>query len=185
MSVYKVQAVISGFPGGPGVNTFYVNTIPADLDAFQTFYDAIKAGIPSSCDVQVLNENVKLNTTTGALEGGYSVAALPKIDCTGGGVYASGVGYTVRWLTGVVVEGRRLIGHTYVVPLVGSAFDADGTPADAFQTTVTNAGVALIADCSGTFGVWHRPVNELNGSWVSAEGALVPARPAFLSSRRG
>lgn len=184
-NLYKIQAVWTGFQGGPGVNTFYVNEIPSEVDAFQTFYNAIKAGIPSVVDIQVLNEGVFVDEATGELGGAWSCPAQAKIDCTGGGSYASGVGYTLRWtLGGAIFNGRRLVGRTYLVPLVGSAFDADGTTTDAFSTTVTNAGVALIADCAGTLGVWHRPVNELGGDWRVTAGALVPQQPAFLSSRR-
>lgn len=183
--IYKVQAVWSGFPGGPGVNTFYVSEIPSELTAFKTFYEAIKSGIPSTVSIQVVAENVSVDAATGVLTGGYSAPEQVKTTCLGGGDYASGVGYTVRWNTGAIIGRRRLMGHTYIVPLVASAFDDDGTPKDAFQTTVVNAAVALNADCGGTLGVWHRPKAGLGGDFRFVSGATVASRPAFLSSRRG
>lgn len=180
----KVQIGWSGFPGGPGVNTFYVDTIPADLNAFQTFYQAIQAGIPSVIDLQVQNENVRVEETNGDLVGGYAVAPLAVIGATGGGDYAAGVGYCIRWLTGAVRAGRRVYGHTYLVPLVGSAFDVEGVPKAAFKAVVTAAANDLIANCSGTLGVWSRPKTGTPGAFFDATSAIVSPVPAILTSRR-
>jgi len=183
-NVYKAQFTWDGLASGAGANTFYLNQSPSDLAAFHTFYEAIAAGIPSGTIIHYPAGGEELDAAAGHLTGAYAVAVEPQTDCTGGGEYASGVGYVVRWNTGVVVRHKRLIGRTFLVPLVGSAFGDSGDPKPEFVGVVSMAATALIADCAGTLGVWSRPKTGPDGQIVAVTSAQVSVRPAFLKSRR-
>lgn len=183
-SVFKAQFAWTNFPGGPGVNTIYLNEAPSDLEAFKTFYESIAAGIPSNVTISYPGSGVELDATDGTLVGAWSVTTEADTICTGGGEYAGGVGYCIRWETGAFIAGRRLYGRTFLVPMVGSAFDEAGAPKPDFVGTVESACSLLVDNCAGTLAVWARKKGARDGSVHTVLSGHVAALPAFLKSRR-
>lgn len=180
--IWKVQAVWSGFLGGPGVNTFYVNELPTSLTSFRDFYDDLILAIPAGVSVQVQNAGVSVDDVTGILTGSYSVAAQAVVNGTGEGQHVAGSGSVCRWITNEIVNGRRVYGHSYIVPLTRGNFGTNGQLTSGYISAAEAACGALAA--SQPMVVWHRPVNEAGGSSHTIENGAVPAKPAQLRSRR-
>lgn len=92
------------------------------------------------------------------------------------GAYAAPVGVLVRWETGVVQDGHRVRGRTFLVPQVGSNFANDGSPSAGFLDGLRAASQTFASSASPNFIIWHRPFDG------KAATATLPARPARLGT---
>jgi hypothetical protein len=103
--------------------------------------------------------------------------------------YAGGTGAVIHWLTGVIFNGRRVRGKTFVVPLAASA-DSDGTLASAVLANVQSAATALANVPSPGLTVWSKqystgtPPVQIGGINAPVDIAQVPDKIAILRSRR-
>jgi hypothetical protein len=90
----------------------------------------------------------------------------------------------VRWLTGAVVGTHKLLGRTYLVPVISGVYDNDGTITSTNLTTVQNAATTLVG--SNKLIIWHRPTSPggTDGTNRLAIGATVPDKVTSLKSRR-
>lgn len=159
------------------------------VDRLRTFFDAIKLYIPSQVTIQVLGEVEVLEETTGQLLDvlvattpaavvGTAVASTP---------YAAAVGAVVSWRTGVVRNGRRIRGRTFLVPLSSTAFDSSGTLIAAALTTMNAAATALRdATTIADLGIYARPTGPgaTDGLWALVTGHQIPDMGSILRSRR-
>jgi hypothetical protein len=182
--IFKVQAVWSGFLGGPGVNTFYSDTEPTDLDPWHDFYAAIATGIPGGVSVSFPGDGVKVDSVTGALTGGWSVTPPANVNGSGEGQHAAGTGAVVRWTTGEIIRGRRLYGHSYLVPLTRGNYNVDGRLLPAAVSAFQGAAMGLVGALGTALQVWSRPVAGAGGVAMPVTGAVVPLKVAELRSRR-
>lgn len=187
---------MSGFQGGPGLMTQYFSpavALPNDALsqlAVDRVRDALTAGnalFPTAMSFAVQGQVDVLDESSGTLVDSFNVT--PRT-VTGGGVGGFGpapVGVCVTWLTGEFKAGRRVTGRTFLVPVVATAFDGDGT--------LGNAGITapqLFADAMQDAGatdlvlvVWSRP--KLGGAAGTKHGVIgerLPDRVAVLRSRR-
>lgn len=187
--IIRHTAVWTGVPGLPGYSQFYqLNTgslssdAQAGHDAVAAFFDAIVTLIPSDIDVTVDPIYQALADTTGDITTEDTVAT-PAAATNGGYVslYAAQVGVLVEWTTATFIDGRRLRGRTYLVPL-GNSQDSNGTLPTGTVNTVQGAADTLAADAAG-FAVWHRPKGAEAGSASPMSGALVRDKAAILRSR--
>lgn len=183
-TIYKAQAVWSGFIGGPGVNTFYLAEEPTSNAPFWAFYDGLKAAIPAGVSVQIQNSGVSVEAESGDLVGSWSVGAQDAVAGTGEGQHVGGAGAAVRWETGVIVAGRRLVGRTYLVPLTRGNYGTDGKLTSGFITGAGTAAVNLALALDTSLGVWSRPRPGLDGAHHLVTSAVIPATTANLSSRK-
>jgi hypothetical protein len=187
MSIDRVTVLWSGFPGAPGYTRFYTDPsvgVPPLAD-YQAFFTGIADRIPSSVTIQVQSTGDTLDEQTGAITGSWSEAAQTAIVGTGSGAYAAASGAHINWRTATLVNGRRLKGRTFLVPLYGGAYDSDGTIAATVLTDLrTNLATLVAAVGGGLQVVWHRPVNGANGSIGDMTSADIPDKAAVLRSRR-
>jgi hypothetical protein len=183
--IFKVQAVWTGFLGGPGVNTFYVGDTPTDVTNFHDFYAAIANGIPAGISVQVLNSGISISRETGELTGAWTcLPAQAPVVGTAAGAYPAGSGAVVRWDTGAIVNRRRVRGHTFLVPLGPSNYDTSGRLSVGAAAAIEAAALTLAADLGTACGVWSRPAPGRAGSFHTMPVASVPRTVAELRSRR-
>lgn len=180
---------------GPGLSTFYAaDTSPGFPAAVRAFYQALVTSFPTNVTITVPNGGDVIDPSTGVLTGAWTdgTAPLPVVG-TGAGTYAAGVGAQVRWRTLGVVAGRRVVGSTFLIPLVSPIFDSDGTITAASRTVIQNAANAYVTAAPyGT--IWSRPYAgdttpghvrpARAGSQHIISGAVVPDRPSWLVSRR-
>lgn len=170
---------------GPGLSTFYFTStatgFPADL---QTFFQAIKALIPTSCTITVPNTGDVLDASTGALTGTWTDAGGSTTTGTNAGAFAGGVGISVKWLTNGIVNGRRVNGRTFICPIAGGSFETDGTPQASTVSALQTPATALITATAPDFVVWHRPQGGGGGNPNAIVSALVRDTPSWLRTRR-
>ena len=170
--LYRVRSVWSGFPGGPGVTTMYFLDTATAVDSVHTFFASIADRLPEDVDIQVESAGDVINDATGDLTGAWSTGAVTSIPGTASGSYSAPAGAVVDWLTATILDGRRLRGRTFIVPMSAGLYDGDGTPTTAMLDDLQAAATELITEQSSSFVLWHRP---FAGS--PAVGSR-PARPA-------
>lgn len=190
MTSLMVQtAVWTGFAGAPGYSTFRhritgteANAAQAGHDDVWNFFTALNTLLPSDVDVTV-DPVVTIHDSDTGENTGEVVVGTPTGVVSGNnlGNWSGQVGAAIEWETGTYINGRRLRGRTYLVPLGGFS-DDDGTVSGGAVTTIMTAA-ANIVNSPQDFIVWHRPVGGLGGqSWTIAS-ALVRDHAYILRSR--
>lgn len=190
----RVNVAWQNFPGAPGLTQFFLDDATSGqthIDAIRTFFDAIKALLPTGTTIQVPSSGDRINEADGSIQGTWSVATTPAlVTCTGAGAYAGNAGMCVHWLTATIVRGRRLRGRTFLVPTVATAFDTNGTPTATALTTLNTAASALLTSMGSVMQVWSRPQKATPehaayvGSRGNVTGFRVPDLAVSLRSRR-
>jgi hypothetical protein len=186
ISQFKVAWTGVGVIGAAN-STFYAGTtgggIPATSNGLQTFFTAIKALIPASVTIQVPSVGQTYDDVTGQLLSTWGGPAQAPIVCTGAGAFGSASGASVQWTTNVILRRHLLIGRTFLVPLVASAFNANGVLSPASVSTISTAAQAFAG--IGAPRIWSRPslLHPAGGSGVII-GWNVRNVDAILRSRR-
>lgn len=192
MAISRITAVWSGFTGAPGYTSFHFaafgggDVMDAEVARVRAFFSQLNPILPSSVRVQVQQETEVIDETTGVLID-YGAASDPVtvVEGNGGNSYSAPSGGLVSWNTGTVVNGRRLRGRTFVVPLATAAYQEDGTLTPVAVAALEDAAEALIGDGSGPqLVVWSRPNNGGAGATGVVTGYRVPDLAAVLRSRR-
>lgn len=170
---------------GPGLSTFFysgsMTGVPA---AVVTFYNAIKALIPSGLTITIPSAGDTLDEATGALTGAWSGSGGGTVATTGSGSFSQGVGARVMWNTAGVHSGRRVRGATFIVPIVGSAYDSGGLVGTVATGTLQTAADALVASTTSVWKIWSRPDPTTGYATNSVVSALVRRNVSTLRSRR-
>jgi hypothetical protein len=137
-----------------------------------------------------------IEDSDGAITGTWTCEGLAPMAGASGGPYAAAAGAIVSWFTGAVMDGHRVRGRTFLVPLSGIAYDGAGALSDATQTTISLAAVGLVTAATGNLSVWHRPkfgpvpvgggARPLirPGGQATVTSSSVPKKMAVLRSRR-
>jgi hypothetical protein len=178
------------------VATHYFNAMTTQLIALRAWWEALKVYIPSVVSIQPVNAGDIIDDASGTITGSWGIATVPAVTCTGGGVYAAPAGMQVRWQTQDILDGRRVRGRTFVVPLVTGAYQTDGTLLGTASTAFQTASDTFVSATANTFCVWHRPrpavpadgsrpaVAYRPGGHAVVTAASVPDRVAVLRTRR-
>lgn len=176
---------MSGVSGLPGVATFHFGSSVTDMGALRTFWDAVKVVFPNTMQIQVPNSGDTINEDTGQITGAWSGPTQAVIQGTGGvGSYLSTAGAMIRWTTPLVVNGRRPIGKTFLVPAMTGIFSSSGTIAGATLTTLQNAASALVVAYAGELKTYHRPVAGHGGVGATVTAGTAISKQVVLRSRR-
>ena len=195
-SIHRVRVGWTGFPGGPGVSTFYTLDTAGFLDDLYTFFYALRGAIPTSVTIQIEGTGDTITDTTGELVSGWTEDAPAAIDCNNSNTYAAPSGAVVDWLTSAVLDGRRLRGRTFLVPVAADAYETNGTLHPDFIAMLQGVSDAFVAAQSGSFVIWHRPraakaadgsrkaVTQRDGGHSLVTAAHVPDEACVLRSRR-
>lgn len=171
---------------GAGASVFHMRGTDSPSAAFAAanacrgFFDAIKAHLPLGVTLTPDAEFKNL-TAEGVLTSVVPLTAPATVTGTGSGAWANGQGCMIRWNTPAVVSGRRLLGRTYVVPLLGSAFTG-GNMNPTIQANIGSAASTLISSLAsnGTpLQVW----SKAHSVTADVIGGTVPARPQSLRTR--
>lgn len=194
MAMNRIRAIWTGISGPPGVSTFYSLNPGADLPLIHGFFESIVGSLPGGVTITLGGEGDIIDETTGELTGAWSGTAPAESHGEGTPAWAGPAGACVTWLTGVVMDGSRLKGKTYLVPLQTLCYGSDGTIEPA--TLATLRGVASSLAEESQLVVWHRPrlaraadgsrkaVTARAGGYASMNGATVADKAAVLTSRR-
>lgn len=192
MPISRVSAQWSGFPGAPGYSNFHFqsSTGTPDVDdpvaAVRAFFVALQPTLPVSVSIQVLPTVEVLDDTTGSLID-YATASATPAPVTGssGANFAGPSGGVINWITNTVVNGRRLRGRTFVVPMNTGAYQPDGSLTPAALEDLNDAAEVLSGAGFGLgFGILSRPAGGGSISFGEVTGHRVPDLVAVLRSRR-
>lgn len=180
--IEEVRLTWTGWPGGPGVSTYYgsdASTLRAALGDFMAATDQM---VPGQITQTIPAEGRILNDTNGVLTGYWS-DGVPIVDANVVSLsFAAPAGLCINWLTGAVHNGHVVRGRTFLVPLVTQCFDGDGTIEPQVLADARAAANALAA--SGTMRIWSRPTATVEGASFPVTSAQVNDRVAILTSRR-
>lgn len=155
-----------------------------DVAAVLSAVFLLKPSMPTGVIATVPNTGDSIEDTTGELVGVWAGSGGGPCNMTGITNSPAGVGACVGWQTGGIVNGRRLRGRTFVVPLDGDSYDETGTLSASALGDV--GGFANALQAVGGLAVWHRPTT-VGGSDGTSYGVIsnrVRDKVAFLSSRR-
>lgn len=200
MTVGVVRVEWSGTTGGPGLTQFAIAAsggatwtaanAQSAVDTVRGFMVLNQPYIPNEVTLQVQPDVDQYDELTGQLVATTTAGVTPTSVLGGNtGSYAGGAGYRYNWRTGVIRNGRRVNGKTYIVPAAASIFTTDGTLGSPQVTSFnTNAATFLSNLASGGLGlvVWSRP-NELTGMPGAMSGVStgdVSDKSAILRTRR-
>jgi hypothetical protein len=144
---------------GDGVSTFYESgTGPSGLAAaWRTFLNSQIMAFPPGVTWTFPPSGDSIEDSTGDLNGVFSSSGTIG-SLTGGasGEFAKGVGMQIRWHTAGIVNHRRVVGSTFLVPLQNAIFDTDGTIDGATVTSMTSALNTFLAAVP-TMRIWSPP----------------------------
>lgn len=182
----RVRCTWSGAPvTGPGLSTFYFAEAGSGFTAaLSTFWQAVDAYIPIGVTVTVPSTGDLLDIATGDLTGTWSDAASGPGTGAGFGAFPAGVGARITWPTSGIVGGRRVVGSTFLAPLVNSVFGTDGTLDSTFLTAILTPVGALWSGAGYDMMIWSRPVPGRAGEASEVIDGTVPDKVSWLRSRR-
>lgn len=154
----RVRATWTNFPGAPGLSTFYLAAGSTNTAPFLTFFTAIKDLFPNTLTVSVPSNGDAIDTATNQIVGGWTGSGGGTTSSTAtANPYSGTSGALVHWNTNAVLNGRRLAGRTYLVPLNQLQYANDGSLSGTCITTIQNAANALITALTPSFTVYGPP----------------------------
>lgn len=187
MAIQRLRCTWSGTAvEGPGLTTFYAEadgTLAIQVGA-SGFFDAVKSLIPSGTSIQIPGGGDLIDELTGQLLGTWGSGTTTTINGGGAGSFASGVGMRVVWETGTVRAGRRVRGSTFVVPLMGVAYESNGTLTNSAVAAGQAAVTAMLAQVPTQMRIWSRPRPGLIGAAIPVASGRVPDQVSWLRTRR-
>lgn len=180
---------------GGGLSTFYTSTVDSTvLGALAQFFTDIKSMIPPAVTISIPGSGEVINEATGAITGFWSASAPSIVVGTASGTFASGVGARVSWNTSGIVNGRRVKGSTFLVPLYVGVYEGVAQLGEGVRGQITTAADDLIATLnlgSCDLLVWSRPVPATEGgpepragSQHVVIGGSCPDEVSWLRTRR-
>jgi hypothetical protein len=154
----RVRVRLTGFRGGPGVATHYFLDTATAVASLKTFWSLMAAGMPDDVKIVVSEAGDIIDDVSGDLVGAWDNATA-EVTISGLGLVAAAApaGAVINWLTSTILDGSRVRGKTFIVPLSVTAYETDGSITDGTISGLTTAANALIAEQSASFVVWHRP----------------------------
>jgi hypothetical protein len=164
----------TGFIGAPGVSTFYCATgFPMNAH-LHTFFVAIASVIPTDVTITIEPSGDSIESTTGSLTGTWADTTPAPVVGSDATSYSAVSGLLIAWTTSVFLSGRRLRGHTFIVPIGADIYDTAGQVAGAAAVSVEAAAQALVTAGSGTQMIWQRP-RVAQASYTDRRGVVHPA----------
>lgn len=190
----RVRVNWTNFPGAPGLSTFYLEASTTNLAPLKTFFTAIKDLFPNALTTDVQNSGDVIDTGTNKITGAWvGSGGGTSVSAATANPFSGASGAYVRWLTNAVLNGRRLSGRTYLVPLNQLQYGNDGSLSTTAQSTITTAASALITSYAGSLTCYGPPRDAgtlgpgdpgkaaINSPIIAA---VVPDIAAVMRSRR-
>lgn len=180
-TIDRIRVPWTGGRGGPGVSTFYALDGAAALAPLRTFFAYWTPLIVTGISWNFPGQGDTIVAETGVLSGTWAGTGQPVVVPTGGAAnHSAATGAVVRWNTGAVLFGHRVVGRTFFVPGTKDLFD-DGTINNAVLPDAGAAGNAMINAVPGNFVVWSRPFAG-TPQWTDVHGRIHPAKAAHAGA---
>lgn len=139
---------------------------------------------PAGTTITIPNSGDSIEDTTGELVSVWTGTGGGTVTGTAAGATVLGVGACIGWRTGGILNGRRLRGRTFLVPLGAFVWEPNGTFSTSAMTQLQATADAIMA--TGGLAVWHRPSTSSasDGNSYGVTSNTVRDKPAILTSRR-
>jgi len=186
MTILRIRSTWQNWPGAPGITDFYSRDLTAAtyVPIVRAFFDSIKALLPTGLSIQTSGSCDEINEVNGQLTGSQSTTTPAVVTGSSSVVYAGASGACVTWNTAGVIAGKRVRGRTFLVPLITTCYDTNGSLSATTLTTLGTSAAGLITSGGGEFVVFARPRAFTGGQAHPITGATVPDLAAVLRSRR-
>ena len=180
----RVRVVWNGLGALPGVSTFYTDAADDVTTDLATFFTAISTWYPSGLSWTIPAAGDEISDATGQLVGAWTGGTAATVNGGTNSAYAAGTGMYINWVTGIIRASHKFQGRTFLCPLTGGAYQADGTIATTVLSTHQTAANTLVA--TGKLRIFGRPFpgNPTSGTSGAVTGALIPDQVTSLRSRR-
>jgi len=145
--------------------------------------DGLKAVVTVDYTFTFPPEVLDFNTSTGELEAVHTIDAPANVVGTSANPYSAASGARIEWRTSAIVEGRRLRGRTYIVPVGTNQYEADGTLTAGCRGILQAAADSYFDDAFTSDAhpsVWSRT----HGIMADISAAVIPDEVSVLRSRR-
>lgn len=183
-NIERIRVAWSGFVGGPGVSTFYATDAASLLAPLRAMFNSMAGRFPGVVTHTFPSSGDTIDATSGALVSAWVGSAPAPTTGTDTGGYAAPAGAIIRWQTGTIIHGHRLVGRTFLVPLAKSNFDVDGTLLGTSISSISAAVQTFVTASAGNMVVWSRPGGGTAGGFSAVNSAVVPDKSMILRSRR-
>lgn len=192
-TINRMRADWASFTGAPGVSTFYSLAPETDIVALGAFFLAQEPHLPAGLTIVMEGFGDQISDVDGSLLGSWAAPVPSSTLGSSNTGYAAPAGCVIDWLTNVVVDGSRVVGRTFLVPLSNSSYDPEGTLNNTILAAIQTSADNLIAASAGNLVVWHRPrkspvppstLPPHAGSHAVITGSRVRDKVAVLRSRR-
>jgi len=178
--INRVRLTWTGFPGQPGVSTLYFTDGTVPGGSLRTFLSDCASSLVNGVTISFPIAGDKIESTTGDIVGAWTAGPTTAVVGTATvASYAAPTGICVDWLTGSVVNGRRPMGRTFLVPAAPTAYQNNGSISDSVVATIQNAANTFVTAMGQNFLVWTRP---FPGSPEQPGPPVIPAKPARLGA---
>lgn len=196
MTIAQISAKWDGLTGLPGYTFVYVRSTASSPNPLQAFFEAIKSYLPLPLTVQVPNSGRLIDETNGKMTGVWGAGTTTTTSASGVNTYPPQAGAQVKWDTNDFVNGRRVRGRTYIVPLTTSAFSSGGLIGSTVANAINAAATTMISSYTGNLVIWSRPLFELDadgnptevlkraGSIHTVSTSTCPLKSVTLNRRR-
>ena len=199
MSFIRIKVNWTGFVGSPGYTNFnfeHINEgawtqpeVDAAVAKVQAWVTGQRQFLPPTVITGIDAAVSEHNEQTGDIEAFWSVVPAAAAGGTNATTtFTSGAGYCISWTTGGVRNGRRVRGRTFVVPISGASYEADGSLTPTYLVAMKALATNLAGDSDNVrLAIFaHTPGAIVpDGGVYDVVGSNVRDRPAFLTSRRG
>lgn len=180
----RLRVSWDGLGGLPGLSTFYYGVASPNVSDVVALLTAVKVYMPNSLIITVPSSGDELDSATGALTGVWAGTGGGTIVGTGGVTgYAAGTGCIFDWSTGVIHNGRRVKGRTFITPLLVGSYSGSGVIMPATQAALQTA-VNTFAASGVAKGIWSKGRGPGDGIYAAIASGNVPNRVTSLRSRR-
>ncbi len=172
----------NGVSGLPGVSVMYGSLGGSANATLKTFFTALQSFFPAPLVWTIPGNGDLIDEATGTLSGTWvNAGGGGSVSASGAAQYAAGCGAYVNWRTGAVIGGRRLMGRTFLAPLMNGIYDSSGNIVNASLSTMQTAANAVVT--AGNLRIWHRPGGGV-GQAVAPAAATIPDQVTSLRTRR-
>lgn len=189
-NIERIEVTWTGNVTGDGISVFYAasgtTTAPA---AIKAFFTTLAGWMPTAMSWDIPSTGQVIDDATGTLTGVWAHAGGGTVASSGGTQNrAQGVGMRIKWYTGGIVNGRMVTGATFIVPLMTSAYESDGTITSVVTANASTAGNTLIS--ATDLVIWSRPfagnptTPARAGSSHTVIACSVPDKVSWLKTRR-
>jgi hypothetical protein len=191
--IIRYTSTWTGFSGAPGYTNLYASgpgTAQSFAAAVGQFWESVSTqgsvgfNLPTGVRITPASFAEQVDETTGELIGTLPLTASAPTTGTQTAGYSAVSGACINWLTGGIVNGKRVRGRTFIVPLGGNCYDTDGSLTANFLTAVRAAAATLVS--ASDLAIWHRPTTPggTDGSAEIVSASSVNDKISYLSSRR-